>query len=76
MTVKSMKAIIVTGSARYEKPLSMNYFHSKIRDICTETMVQLDSEQYILDKGFKKVSILRAVAIPGIGPLKSNLKEE
>lgn len=55
MLVKKMRAIIITGSARYEKELSMNQWVSPIWKICTETNNQLNSEQYILAKGFKKV---------------------
>ena len=55
MKVKSMKAIIITGNARYEKEISMNHWVSPIWKICTETINQLNSEQYILAKGFKKV---------------------
>jgi glycine betaine/choline ABC-type transport system substrate-binding protein len=54
--VQRMKAVIITGSARYEKELSMNYWVSPIWKITTETMNQLNSEQYILAKGFKKVA--------------------
>lgn len=56
MLVQRMKAVIITGSARYEKELSMNYWVSPIWKITTETMNQLNSEQYILAKGFKKVA--------------------
>lgn len=55
MIVKSMRAVIITGDARYEKELSMNHWMAPIWKICTETMKQLNSEQYILSKGFKKV---------------------
>jgi hypothetical protein len=53
--VKTMKAIIITGNARYEKPLPMHYWNVPIWDICTETLKQLHSEEYILGKGFKRV---------------------
>jgi hypothetical protein len=49
-----IKAIIITGACRYEKVLHLNYMRSPIWKICTETLKQLDSEQYILQKGFKK----------------------
>jgi hypothetical protein len=55
MIVKTMKAIIITGDARYEKDLHMGYWKTPITKICTETSKQLHSEQYILQKGFKRV---------------------
>ena len=54
MIVQRMMAVIITGYVRYEKELNMNYWVSPIWKICTETMNQLNSEQYILAKGFKK----------------------
>jgi hypothetical protein len=54
--VKTMKAVIITGEARYEKQLSMNYWKVPIWKICTETFKQLHSEEYILGKGFKRVN--------------------
>jgi hypothetical protein len=58
MTLKSdikLKAVIITGDTRYDKDLSSNQWATPIWKICTETMAQLSSEQYILSKGFKKV---------------------
>lgn len=53
----TMKAIILTGSVRYEKDYSRNhtYLQVPIWKLCTETMKQFESEQYILQKGFVKV---------------------
>jgi hypothetical protein len=51
-----MRAIIITQNVRYERELSMNHWTVPIWKICTETMNQLTSEQYILSKGFKKVN--------------------
>ena len=48
-------AIIITKGNRYEKVLNNNYARSSIAAICTDSLKQLNSEQYILQKGFKKV---------------------
>lgn len=51
-----LKVVIITGSARYEKELHhMGYMASPIWKICTETMSQLESEQFLEQKGFRKV---------------------
>jgi hypothetical protein len=59
MTLKSdikLKAVILTGDARYEKDLSFFHWSDTIETICTRTREQLHSEEYILGKGFKKVN--------------------
>ena len=48
-------AIIITKDRRYEKVLDNNYARNSIAAICTDTLKQLDSEQYILQKGFRKI---------------------
>jgi len=52
----ALKAVIITGNARYEKVLHSGYMRSPIWKICTETLQQLNSEQYILQIGFTRVS--------------------
>ena len=50
-----LRAVIITGNAQYEKPLHNGYMRRPIWKICTETMKQLESEQYLTQKGFRKV---------------------
>jgi hypothetical protein len=50
-----IKAVIITGSAQYEKQINPSAFNRPIWKLTVETMKQLDSEQYILQKGFKRV---------------------
>jgi hypothetical protein len=51
----TITAVIITGSARYEKPLHNGYMRSPIWKICTETMKQLESEQWLAQNGFRIV---------------------
>lgn len=52
----SLKAVIITGSARYKKTLHDGYMRSPIWKICTETTAQFESDEYIVNqKGFTKV---------------------
>lgn len=51
----SLKAVIITGSARYEKELHPCQMRLPIWRLCAETMKQLESEQWILAQGFKRV---------------------
>lgn len=53
-----LRAVIITGSSRYEKELHDGYMRRPIWKICTETMKQLESEKYIVEQlGFTKVSV-------------------
>jgi hypothetical protein len=53
--IKTMRAIIITGDARYEKDLPMHYWVVPIWKIGFETANQRNSEEYLLNKGFKKI---------------------
>lgn len=48
-------ARIITGDAEYTKVLNNNFMRLPIWKICTETMKQLESEQYIFQQGFKRI---------------------
>jgi hypothetical protein len=61
LKLKSLKAVILTGGVRYEKELHWGHFATPIWVLCTETMRQLESEQYILAKGFVKIENRRAI---------------
>jgi hypothetical protein len=50
-----LRAIIITQSARYEKDLHHCQMSSPIWKICVETQRQLESEQYLQQKGFRRV---------------------
>jgi len=47
-----LTARIITGSAEYFKELNLQQMRTGINKICCETLNQLDSEQYILSRGF------------------------
>jgi len=48
-------ARIITGNAEYIKVLNNNYARSSIAAVCTNTLKQLNSEEYIIQKGFKRI---------------------
>ena len=50
-----LKAKIITANAIYTKDLKHCQMTSPIWKITVETMKQLESEQYILGKGFKRI---------------------
>jgi hypothetical protein len=53
--VRRLSARIITGKAEYVMELHLNYMRSPIWKIGCETQKQLESEQYILQKGFKRI---------------------
>lgn len=50
-----LTARIITGSAEYVKELKLEQMRTTLPKLTCETMAQLKSEQYILQKGFTRV---------------------
>lgn len=51
-----LRMIIQTSKERWERPLDMRHFNSAIWRLGVETLRQLDSPQWLLQQGFRKVS--------------------
>lgn len=51
----TLRARIITGDAEYVKELTLDHMRTKNYKLTTETMAQLESEQYILSQSFVRV---------------------
>lgn len=50
-----LSARIITGDAEYTKELKLEQMRTTLPKLTCETMAQLGSEQYILQKGFTRI---------------------